>query len=248
MKTYRKIPIVCLWLLLVLGLLLVTHATVKADQFDEGIAAYEAGNYQKALEKFKSLAEQGDARGQYNLGVKYDEGEGVPQDYKEAVKWYRMAAEQGYAEAQLHLAHLYRVGHRVPKDYAEAAKWYRKLAEQGHAAAQYFLGDIYEYGRGIPENYKEAVKWFRMSAEQGDAVGQMSLGSMYRKGKGVPQDYVKAHKWSNLSASLQGKHQELAARSRDIVEEKMTPAQVAEAQKLAREWKPKTWEQLSQQN
>ena len=210
MKTHWKIPVVCLQLLLVLGLLLGTQATVKADQFDEVIAAFQAGKYKKALEKLRPLAGQGHAEAQYTLGGLYDHGEGVPQDDKEAVKWYRMAAEQGYAEAQLHLAHLYRVGHRIPKDYTEATKWYR------------------------------------MAAEQGDANGQMSLGVMYYEGKGVPQDYVQAHKWSNLSASHQGKHQDIASGYRKIIEEKMTPAQVAEAQKLAREWKPKTWEELSQ--
>ena len=125
MKTHWKIPIVCLQLLLVLGLLLGTQAIVKADQLDEGEAAYNAGNYQKALEIFKPLAEQGDARAQYNLGVVYDEGEGVPQDYTEAIKWYRLAAEQRFFLAQYNLGVKYDDGEGVPQDYTEALKWYR---------------------------------------------------------------------------------------------------------------------------
>jgi len=100
MKTHWKITIVCLQLLMVLGLLLGTQATVKADQLNEGLAAYDTGNYQKAFKLFKPLAEQGHAYAQYSLGFMYDKGRGTLQDYTKAVKWYRKAAEQGHGEAQ----------------------------------------------------------------------------------------------------------------------------------------------------
>jgi uncharacterized protein len=76
----------------------------------------------------------------------------------------------------------------------------------------------------------------RKAADQGDAGAQSILGGMYFFGKGVPQDYVSAHMWSNLAAAGGNKD---AAKSRDAVAAMMTPAQIAEAQKLAREWKPK---------
>jgi uncharacterized protein len=85
-------------------------------------------------------------------------------------------------------------------------------------------------------HFKGAVKWFRKAAEQGDAKGQLSLGIMYGDGTGVPQDYVEAHKWYNLAA-VEGT--ENASKFRDIIAKKMTPEQIAEAQKLAREWRPK---------
>ncbi len=94
MKNSLKIPIVCLQFLLVLGLLLGTHAAVKADQLEKGWAAYNAGNYQKALEIFKILAEQGDTAAQAYLGLMYHMGQGVTQDYTEAINWYRKAAER----------------------------------------------------------------------------------------------------------------------------------------------------------
>jgi len=249
MKTHWKIPIVCFQLLLILGLLLGTQTTVKADQFKEGVAAYKAGNYQKAFKFFKPLAEQSYASAQYNLGLMYDDGQGVPQDYTEAVKWYRKAAEQGSAKAQNNLGVMYDDGQGVPQDYTEAVKWYRKAAEQGYAKAQNNLARMYYEGKGVTQDYTKAVKWLRKAAEQGNANAQYNLGLMYGKGKGVPQDYVQAHKWSNLSASrTQGKDHENSVKNRDISEKRMTPAQVAEAQKLAREWKPKTWKELSQQN
>jgi TPR repeat protein len=123
MKTHWKIPVVFLQFLPVLVLLLGTQVVVKADQFDEIYAAYQAGNYQKAFKLLKPLAEQGDALAQPILGFMYDDGEGVPQDYAEAVKLYRKAAEQGDADAQLNLGIMYVSVNRVPQDYVQAHKW-----------------------------------------------------------------------------------------------------------------------------
>ena len=140
---------------------------------------------------------------------------------------------------------MYTNGEGVPQDYQEAGKWYRLAAEQGYAAAQSNLGVRYTNGEGVPQDYQEAVKWYRIAAEQGYANAQGSLGGMYVTGRGVPQDYVQAHKWINLAASRTIPEKAGDYRSaRDSLAEKMTVSQVAEAQRLAREWEPKTWEQL----
>jgi hypothetical protein len=123
----------------------------------------------------------------------------------------------------------------VRQDYREAAQWYRKAADQGVADAQGSLGHMYAYGQGVPQNYKEAARWFRLAADQGDAVAQFFLGLSYANGSGVPQDYVQSHMWFNL-AGAGGEPN--AAKARDSVAQKMTSAQIAEAQRLAREWKP----------
>ena len=91
-------------------------------------------------------------------------------------------------------------------------------------------------GRGVPQDYVEAVKWYRKAAEQGDASAQYNLGVMYYNGQGVPQDYIQAHMWLNLSAAQGNK---VAVQNRDLIASKMSPEQVAQAQRLAREWKPK---------
>ncbi len=129
----------------------------------------------------------------------------------------------------------------VPQDYTEAVKWYRKAAEQDNARAQYYLGAIYRNGRGVPQDEAEAVKWFRKAAEQGYTYAQVNLGAMYYEGQGVPQVYVLAHMWYNLAASRfpPGEDRDKLVKNRDHVAKRMTPAQIAEAQKLAREWKPK---------
>uniref|UniRef100_UPI003567E3EB tetratricopeptide repeat protein n=1 Tax=Sneathiella sp. TaxID=1964365 RepID=UPI003567E3EB len=82
-----------------------------------GAEAAKKGDFATALREWKPLAEQGDADAQYNLGVMYYNGTGVPQDYKQAVKWYTAAAEQGFANAQHNLALMYNYGTGVPQDY-----------------------------------------------------------------------------------------------------------------------------------
>ena len=101
---------------------------------------------------------------------------------------------------------------------------------------QYNVGPMYAEGMGIPQVDAEAVKWYRLAAEQGIAKAQLNLGTMYYEGQGVPQDHVQAHLWYDLAAA-QGN--DTARKNREMVAEKMTPAQIAEAQRLAREWKPK---------
>jgi uncharacterized protein len=117
-------------------------------------------------------------------------------------------------------------------DYVAALREWRPLAEQGHLRAQNNLGVTYAKGQGVPQDYAEAMRWYILAANQGDASAQNNLGVMYAEGLGVRQNNVLAHKWYSLSAA-QG--EEEAARNRDIVESEMTPAEIAEAQRLARE-------------
>ncbi len=138
------------------------HADTEAD-----------GNPEAA--RYRLEAEQGDADAQYNLGVCYDNGQGVDEDDAEAVKWYRKSAEQGHAGAQYNLGWCYDNGKGVDEDDAEAVKWYRKAAEQGDADAQYNLGVCYDNGQGVDEDDAEAVKWYRKAAEQGYAEAQNAL-------------------------------------------------------------------------
>ncbi len=133
-------------------------------------------------------------------------------------------------------------------DYATALRIFRQLADQGDAKAQIKLGVMYARGwvvtttgkiieyRNVRPDHAEAARWFRKAAEQGDADAQYNLGIMYANGRGVTQDYVQAHMWYN-HARAQGK--ETASKLLDIAELRMTAEQIAEAQKLAREWKPK---------
>jgi uncharacterized protein len=126
-------------------------------------------------------------------------------------------------------------------DYATALQIFRRLADQGNATAQYDLGVMYGQGQGVPQDYAQAVAWYRQAAEQGVVAAQHNLGVAYLRGRGVTRDNVLAYMWLNLAA-LRAKDatvRETAAEDRDLVAAFMTPAQIAEALRLADEWRPK---------
>jgi TPR repeat protein len=162
----------------------------------------------------------------------YDRG-----DYATALREWRPLAEQGNAIAQYNLGLLYRKGRGVPQDDVQARKWYDKAAVQGHAKAQYNLGTLYFNGEGVPKDYQQALRWFRLAADQGEAIAQTKIAIMYEDGQGVPHDRVQAYTWYSLAITSGDKPATLL---RNLLTDKMTPAQIAEAQRLAREWKPKT--------
>ena len=181
---------------LILALWLPLAGPVAADQFDDALAAANSGDFATALRLWRPLAEQGRADAQFNLGVIYANGQGVPQDYAAAVKWYRLAAEQGDAKAQYNLGYMYDKGQGVPQDYAAAVKWYRLAAEQGDAAAQNNLGLMYAKGQGVPQDYVKAHMWFNLSASSGDKEVSAN-GTKNRElvaGKMTPADISKAQK------------------------------------------------------
>ena len=123
-----------------------------------------------------------------------------------------------------------------------------RSAEQGNAEAQYGLGVLYIEGQDVPQDRAEGLKWYRLAAEQGHVAGQFSLGMCYYSGQGVPQDYIQTHMWFNLAASRAGGADvKSIAKARDDLAGEMTRQQIAEAQRLAREWKPKTWDELKDQ-
>ena len=188
----------------------------------------------EAVKWYRKAAEQNDAYAQSNLGFCYDNGLGVRKNDAEAVKWFREAAEQNDAEAQYNLAVCYRDGLGVKKNAAEAVRWFRKAAEQNRAQAQNNLGICYANGQGVEKNYREAVKWFRKAAGQNHATAQRNLGVSYVTGQGVVKDEVEGYKWFLLGAA-QG--DESAKNNMAVSESRLTREQIAEGQKLARNFK-----------
>jgi TPR repeat protein len=231
-------------LILIISLLMLLMAgPAIAEPFEDATKAFHRGDYEAAYRLIKPLAEKGLPEAQFNLGLLYDTGQGVPQNYAEAATWYRKAAERGNAKSQYSLGRMYEAGQGVPRNYAEAATWYRKAAEQGFDEAQYNLGSMCYKGQGVPQSYDEAATWYRGAAEQGNARGQYKLGMMYYRGRGVPKDFVLAYMWLSLTTTRtpasEKSIREWAEIFRDVAASKMTPAQIDEAQRLAREWKPK---------
>lgn len=115
----------------------------------------------------------------------------------------------------------------------------RERAASGDADAQFTLGKNYEAGRGgLKKDYAEAARWYLKSAEQGNVYAQASLGILYRAGKGLPQDNVQAEMWFSIAAdhAIPGDRDSIAE-MRDSVAAHLTPKQMAEAKRLAHEWK-----------
>jgi TPR repeat protein len=159
---------------------------------------------------------------------------GVAYLFEPSVENFIKAAEKGDAHAQLELGEMYYEGKEVIKDYDIAYKWYKKAADQGDADAQYKLGCFYCDGIGpCVKDYKEAVQWFKKSAEQGNLASQVFLGTLYSMGIGVIQNYVQAHFWLSL-VIYKGCFNLID--ERDAIESKMTPEQIEQAQKMAKEW------------
>jgi len=141
-------------------------------------------------------------------------------------------AAQGDAEAQNKLGKLHFLGQSVPLNNTTAREWFEKSAVQGNADAQNNLGFLYDKAQG---DYAKAREWYEKAAAQRHAAAQSNLGWMYANGQGVPQDYVRAYMWWSLAAAHstgKGKEEESEESILDKLARRMTPAQVAEAQRL----------------
>lgn len=184
----------------------------------------------------KWAAERGDVWKQAQLGDWYADR----QDHSEAVRWWQRAARAGNAWAERSLADSYFEGRGVEQGHEAAAYWYKRAAEQGVPIAWLRLAFMYEHGLGIEQDDFIALGWYRRAAEYGFLGAMLNLGDRYAEGRTVPQDYVQAHKWFNLAGSAAASEKALrdrAIRARQRVAAAMTPEQIAEAQRLAREWK-----------
>jgi len=148
-----------------------------------------------------------------------------------------MAALNGHAEAEYNLGVAYAQGRGTQQDQREALRWYRQSAERGYVPAQMMLAKMHYEGQGVAVNHAEAARWYRQASYQGFPIAQYMLGTMYATGQGVAKDLVQAHMWLSL-AGTQGNEatRQGTLRTRDLLAEQMTPEQIQEAERLARDW------------
>jgi len=151
----------------VVRLLLCSSLTLAVQPalagFDEAAAAFAAGDYARALQETRPLAEKGDPRSQYGMGVLYENGFGVTKDLKQAAAWYLKSAKQGNTDAQYNLGAMYEHGVGMTVNYPEAARWYRPAAEQGDIDALSNLGVLYQGGKGVPQDKVLAMALYNVS-------------------------------------------------------------------------------------
>ena len=169
---------------LLLGLITLPLLAL-AGPLEDGQKAYQRGQYKRAVEIFRPLAEQNNAPAQLRLGMMYYHGQGVPEDEKTALQWLSKAAEQGQRDAMFEIGNLYLVGHDAPKFTAEpdqlAAIWYNKAALSGHPQAQYQLGLLFLAGHGVIQSDDYAYQWFKRSADQGNVDAKRAIDVMGQK-------------------------------------------------------------------
>jgi TPR repeat protein len=146
-----------------LALALLAGSLHAQGSLEDGLAAYRDGDYAKAAQLWRPLADKGDAEAQYRLGSMYAEGKGVERNDATALMWFQRAAERGNAAAQYNVGASYATGVGVEKNDAEAAKWFRRAADQGMAFAELNLGLLYAAGHGVPQDNVEAMTWLQLS-------------------------------------------------------------------------------------
>jgi TPR repeat protein len=165
----------------------------------------------------------------------YDEG-----DHAAALRLARPMAEQGDVRAQSLLGSMYYIGRGVVRDDAEAVKWSRLAADQGDAEARFRLGLMYSQGRGVPQDHAEAAGWFRLAAAARQPEALYNLGVLHATGEGVTRDNIRAYMWFNLAVEhfppSDTRNRSAAIRSRDIEARKLSREEIAEAERLTREW------------
>jgi TPR repeat protein len=171
----------------------VLTCSVHAD-YQEGLDAYQKGDYDKALgewlEVTRSPPEQVHpgvlAETYYAIAMLFWIGQGVPQDTSIAARWLQQAAEMHHAGAQTKLGYLCSSGQGVPQSDFEAFKWFQMAAWQGDADAQYNLGVLYREGLGVEVNQAKALEWFREAASNGDAESSQIV-AQYEPGGPAPE-------------------------------------------------------------
>lgn len=207
------------------ALLSVTAA--RAESLNAGKEAYMRHDYSRAVAEWQPLAERGNPRAQNNMGMLYQNGEGVKRNYAAAIDWYRRAADRGNVEAYNNLGIMYDHGMGVKKDYAEAAKWYKRAADKGMADAQFNLGVMYYSGLGVKRDPARALEQFRKAGKQGDVRAQYNAGMLFASGGGgIERSNIIAWRWLNRAAQAGDKN---AARQRAALQKKMSKTELAEA-------------------
>ena len=174
----------------------------------------------------RHAALKGDATAAYEVGVRFAEGKGVPQNLELAAKWYDRAAQAGIVPAIFRLGTLYEKGMGVNKDVDVARRYYVQAAEHGNAKAMHNLAVLDADGGGKGPDYKSAAQWFRKAADRGIADSQFNLGILYARGIGVEQNLAESFKWFSLAAA-QGDAD--SARKRDDIAKRLDPQSLAAA-------------------
>lgn len=184
---------------------LFTASLTQANTLEEAKQKLLQKDYAAAHAIYLSLANQNDAKACYNLGLMYQDGDGVTKNMDEAVKWYTKSADLGYKEAQYTLASMVFQRQIQSMSYPQAVTYYEQAAKQGHVKSQLNLGMLYLRGDVIAQDMPAAVHWLNQAASNNNSEAQGYLADLYQQGAGVEQDTVKAAMWLILATQNEDK-------------------------------------------
>jgi TPR repeat protein len=196
--------------------------------------------YLKA-ENFNALLQQamdGDAKAEYEVGYRYDLGQGVEQNFKTAAYWYQRSSDQNYMPAKINLGWLYQNALGVEQNFDVAMELYTLAAKAGEPQAQHNLACMFDQGLGTQRYAKRAVQWYAKAAEQGLPASCLNLGVCYWRGDGIAQDLVQAYRWFETARFLfTDKQAQWRCRGAlDEIKKIATPDQIRQAQQLIKDW------------
>ncbi len=184
---------------------------------------------------FTQAAASGNVAAANYLGALYQFGVGVPRRPDLAYRWYLQSAEGGYPEAELSLGNIYEQGLGVAVDDEQAAHWYGRAAARGLGDALYRLALLYDAGRGVEQDASKAAVLLERASARSNAQARTALGRKYYTGDGVSMDPVVAYMYLTLGAGLGDNS---GAGIMNQIELELTPSQLDEARRLARNWRP----------
>ena len=176
--------------------------------------------------KLRDAAAAGNGAAEYEVGVRFAEGHGVPADQKEAAHWFERAAGTGLALAQFRYGSMLEKGTGLKKDLEAAQRLYLAAATQGNAKAMHNLAVLYAEGIEGKPDYAMAVKWFRKAAQHGISDSQYNLGVLCARGLGTRKDFVESYKWFALAGA---KGDPESIKKRDEVASHLDPAELTKA-------------------
>lgn len=214
-------------LAITIGLMITTTSEASVD---DGIRAYNNGNYASARKEFEAAAKKGDPAGKHLLASLYYQGHGVGKDLKKAVELFSDAANSGYPPSLANLGLMYSLGDGVPKDMKKAIEFAQRAADSGDTQSQFNLAQAYRRGVDVPQDNSKAAYWYKKAAEAGSLSAQNEYGLLFAQGQGVPLDYVQAYAWIDMPANA-GSPQSIKNRAQ--LETILSPEQLQQAKKLA---------------
>jgi TPR repeat protein len=190
---------------LLLAIMIAQNSVGQAreGEFTDAVKAYQNQNYEIAVKIFRKLGQGRDAHSQFNLGVMYENGYGVPKNPSEAFKWYKKAGEMGLTEAENALGNIYNHGKGASQDSNLAMEYYQRAAEKGNVKAQFSLAVMLYSGEPESKDLQESIIWFTKAAEQNYAPAQNNLGVLYEIKKDL-QKPIDASRQLYLQAAAQG--------------------------------------------